>query len=206
MHQTIQELALSSPDMHLIHAQRPFESDLLLIVPQLRAFGRFLAKNPTEAEDLVQDTLVRALRAQHQFSPGTNLKAWTFTILRNLCSNLHRARKYESLDECDSYAPTINPNQQDSLELKEVLRALAKLPPRYREVITLVRASGLSYEEAAAVTGCKLGTIKSRLNRADIALRAILGNDFRAPRQIHRNQISRDDLNGCVSTKKQIDI
>jgi RNA polymerase sigma factor (sigma-70 family) len=163
--------------------QSSFETDLLGILPQLRAFGRFLASNPAEADDLVQETVLRAIKSQCQFAPGTNLKAWTFTILRNLRINLHRARKYEPLDEHEFYALSVNANQQHSLELKDVLRVLAGLPPRYREIITLIRCSGLSYEEAAAVTGCKLGTIKSRLNRADSALRDALGTDFRAPRR-----------------------
>ncbi len=191
MHQTIQDRTRSDLNPNEIPAQSSFEADLLFILPQIRAFGRFLAKNPTEAEDLVQDTLVRAIRSQHQFSPGTNLRAWTFTILRNIRVNLNRTRQYEPLDEFESYAPTINPNQQDSAELKEVLRALDKLAPHYREVITLVRASGFTYEEVAAATGCKLGTIKSRLNRADIALRAALGKDFRSPRPIHPNHLAR---------------
>lgn len=162
--------------------RRAFEKQLLNIVPDLRAFARFLAGNPTEADDLVQDTVVRALNAYDHFDLNTNIKAWTFTILRNIRINSYRKRRFEELDEATMASMSAKANQEDSLELKEVLRALESLPVAQREVISLVRASGLSYEEAAEIMGCKLGTIKSRVNRADAALRAALGTDFRVPR------------------------
>ncbi len=162
--------------------RRAFEKRLLSIIPDLRAFARFLAGNPAEADDLVQDTVVRALNAYDHFDINTNIKAWTFTILRNIRINSYRKRRFEELDEATMAMMSAHASQEDSLELKEVLRALKTLPPAQREVITLVRAGGLSYEEAAEIMGCKLGTIKSRVNRADAALRAALGSDFRAPR------------------------
>ncbi len=162
--------------------RRAFEKQLMNIIPDLRAFARFLAGNPAEADDLVQDTVVRALKAYDHFDLNTNIKAWTFTILRNIRINSYRKRRFEELDEATMATMSVKANQEDSLELKEVLAALKTLPPAQREVITLVRAGGLSYEEAAEIMGCKLGTIKSRVNRADAALRAVLGGDFRAPR------------------------
>ena len=162
--------------------RRAFEKQLMNIIPDLRAFARFLAGNPTEADDLVQDTVVRALKAYDHFDLNTNIKAWTFTILRNIRINSYRKRRFEELDEVTMATMSVKANQEDSLELKEVLKALETLPAAQREVITLVRAGGLSYEEAAEIMGCKLGTIKSRVNRADAALRAVLGGDFRAPR------------------------
>jgi RNA polymerase sigma-70 factor (ECF subfamily) len=165
-------------------ARRAFEKQLLNIIPDLRAFARFLAGNPTEADDLVQDTVVRALNAYDHFDLNTNIKAWTFTILRNIRINSYRKRRFEELDEATMATMSARANQEDSLELKEVLRALETLPTAQREVITLVRAGGLSYEEAAEIMGCKLGTIKSRVNRADAALRAALGTDFRGPRAV----------------------
>ena len=173
--------------------RRAFEKQLMNIIPDLRAFARFLAGNPTEADDLVQDTVVRALKAYEHFDLSTNIKAWTFTILRNIRINSYRKRRFEELDEATMATMSVKANQEDSLELKEVLRALKTLPPAQREVITLVRAGGLSYEEAAEIMGCKLGTIKSRVNRADAALRAVLGGDFRAPRPA-RQHAEQDDM------------
>lgn len=162
--------------------RRAFEKQLLGVIPDLRAFARFLAGNPAEADDLVQDTIVRALNAYEHFDLSTNIKAWTFTILRNIRINSYRKRRFEELDESTMSTMSAHANQEDSIELKEVLRTLNSLPRAQREVITLVRAGGLSYEEAAQIMGCKLGTIKSRVNRADAALRAALGEDFRGPR------------------------
>jgi RNA polymerase sigma-70 factor (ECF subfamily) len=162
--------------------RRAFEKQLLGVIPDLRAFARFLAGNPVEADDLVQDTIVRALNAYEHFDLSTNIKAWTFTILRNIRINSYRKRRFEELDETTMSTMSAHANQEDSIELKEVLRTLNSLPRAQREVITLVRAGGLSYEEAAEIMGCKLGTIKSRVNRADAALRAALGEDFRGPR------------------------
>jgi RNA polymerase sigma-70 factor (ECF subfamily) len=173
--------------------RRAFEKQLMNIIPDLRAFARFLAGNPTEADDLVQDTVVRALKAYDHFDLSTNIKAWTFTILRNIRINSYRKRRFEELDEATMATMSAKANQEDSLELKEVLAALTTLPAAQREVITLVRAGGLSYEEAAEIMGCKLGTIKSRVNRADAALRAALGADFRAPRPA-RHTAERDEM------------
>jgi RNA polymerase sigma-70 factor (ECF subfamily) len=178
----IQDPKTEKTDRTAFWERRAFEKKLLGIIPDLRAFARFLAGNPTEADDLVQDTVVRALNAYDHFDLNTNIKAWTFTILRNIRINSYRKRRFEELDEVTMLTMSAPANQEDSLELKEVLSALESLPPAQREVITLVRAGGLSYEEAAVIMGCKLGTIKSRVNRADAALRAVLGSDFRAPR------------------------
>ena len=175
-----QSPAVSTPKT--LWERRAFEKQLLNIIPDLRAFARFLAGNPTEADDLVQDTIVRALNAYEHFDLSTNIKAWTFTILRNIRINSYRKRRFEELDEATMSTMSAHANQEDSIELKEVLKALETLPAAQREVITLVRAGGLSYEEAAEIMGCKLGTIKSRVNRADAALRAALGEDFRGPR------------------------
>jgi RNA polymerase sigma-70 factor (ECF subfamily) len=167
-------------------ARRAFEKQLLNIVPDMRAFAAFLVRNPTDADDLVQDAVVRALRSYRQFNLGTNMKAWVFTILRNTRLNNLRRRPHECIDEHELVLPPTRPNQLHSVELREVLAVLDTLKPLHREVITLVRASGLSYEETAQVMKCKLGTIKSRLNRADAALRFALDAGHRpaiAPQQ-----------------------
>ena len=160
-------------------ARRAFEKQLLNILPDMRAFARFLVRNPTDADDLVQDAVIRALRSYRQFDLGTNMKAWAFTILRNSRFNDLRKRRFDGDDELDLALRPTPPNQLHRVELIEVLAVLATLKPVHREVLTLIRASGLSYEEAAQVMNCKLGTIKSRLNRADAALRAALETDFR---------------------------
>jgi RNA polymerase sigma-70 factor (ECF subfamily) len=164
-----------------VWARRAFEKQLLNVVPDMRAFARFLVRNHTDADDLVQDAVIRALRSYRQFDLGTNMKAWVFTILRNARFNDLRKRRFEGVDEEQLVLLPTQPNQLNCVELKEVLAVLATLKPVYREVLTLIRASGLSYEEAAQVMDCKLGTIKSRLNRADAALRDALGVGYGEP-------------------------
>ncbi len=156
--------------------QSDFERELVAHIPHLRAFARFVTQNSDQANDLVQDTIVRALRAQHQFQPGTNFKAWTFTILRNLHVNNIRRRhvKLESIEEgaLDVYA--VSPEQEKKLEFQELRVALAKLSREHREVLLLVGASGFQYEEAAEICKCAVGTIKSRLSRARSELYELL--------------------------------
>lgn len=156
-----------------------FERELIANIPHLRAFAGFVTQHSDQANDLVQDTIVRALRAQHQFQPGTNFKAWTFTILRNLhINNLRRHRvRMDSIEDGALDAFAVAPNQYARLEFQELRRALAKLSPEHREVLILVGASGFRYEEAAQICKCAIGTIKSRLSRARAELRALLLGD-----------------------------
>ena len=141
---------------------------MLGAVPRLRAFAISLCGNVDKADDLVQETLLRALSHIDQFEPGTNLPAWLFTILRNLFRSDYRKRRREVEDDDGSYAETLKsqPEQSGRLEFAELPGALAKLPADQREALILVGASGLSYEEAAQICGCPIGTIKSRVNRA----------------------------------------
>jgi len=161
--------------------RRAFEKQLLNVVPDMRAFARFLVRNHTDADDLVQDAVIRALRSYRQFDLGTNMKAWVFTILRNARFNDLRKRRFDVIDDEQLLLLPTQPNQLHCVELREVLGVLSRLKPAHSEVLTLVRGSGLSYEEAAEVMRCKLGTVKSRLSRADTALRAALGEDFQPP-------------------------
>jgi RNA polymerase sigma-70 factor (ECF subfamily) len=158
--------------------RRAFETQLLDLLPALRAFALSLTRNNCNAEDLVQDTLMRALRAYDRFEPGSNMKSWTFMILHNRFLSGLREKKVEALDEIMERTLSLSPNQQDSLELKDVLGALDTLVPEHRDAIRLVRVAGFSYEEAAEIMSCKLGTIKSRVSRADAALRGALGPEF----------------------------
>jgi len=160
--------------------RRAFEKQLINVIPDLRAIARMMTRDGATADDLVQDTVVRALRAFRNFEPGSNMKAWAFRIMHNCHINLIRRRRLVPVgDLIDDWQQT-SPAQEDSLELREVLRAVDSLAPAHREVIMLVRAGGVSYIDAATIMSCKLGTVKSRLNRADAALREALGGEYAA--------------------------
>ena len=150
--------------------------DILASVPSLRAFAISLSGNGDRADDLVQETLLRALANINSFQPGSNLPAWLFTILRNLFRSDYRKRRREVEDADGSYAKTLKtqPAQNAHLEFEEFRAALDKLPQDQREALILVGASGFSYEDAAAICGCAVGTIKSRVNRARSKLAALL--------------------------------
>lgn len=147
----------------------PATRDAILgAVPSLRAFAISLSGNVDRADDLVQETMLRALANINSFQPGTNMSAWLFTILRNLFRSEYRKRKREVEDADGSYADSLKsqPEQNSHIEFEEFRTALAKLPSDQREALILVGASGFSYEEAAEICGCAVGTIKSRVNRA----------------------------------------
>jgi RNA polymerase sigma-70 factor (ECF subfamily) len=150
--------------------------DILASVPSLRAFAISLSGNGDRADDLVQETLLRALANIDSFQPGSNLPAWLFTILRNLFRSEYRKRRREVEDADGRYAETLksHPEQTGRVEFEEFRTALAKLPSDQREALILVGASGFSYEDAAAICGCAVGTIKSRVNRARSKLSALL--------------------------------
>ena len=149
---------------------------LVAAVPALRRFAVSLARDPTAADDLVQDTLLRAWRARARFEPGSNFEAWTFTILRNVFYSVQRKR-HEVQDENGSYAArlTTPPDQAGRLDLQDVRAALDRLAPMMRETLVLVVIENLTYEEAAAVMNCQIGTVKSRVWRAREQLARMLG-------------------------------
>jgi RNA polymerase sigma-70 factor, ECF subfamily len=148
-------------------------------VPSLRAFAISLCGNVDRADDLVQETLLRALANIDSFQPGTNMSAWLFTILRNHFRSEYRKRRREVEDTDGSYAETLKsqPEQMGRVEFEEFREALAKLAPDQREALILVGASGFSYEEAASICNCAVGTIKSRVNRARTRLAEQLAID-----------------------------
>ena len=150
--------------------------DILAAVPNLRAFAISLSGNADRADDLVQETLLRAIANIDSFQPGSNLPAWLFTILRNLFRSDYRKRRREVEDSDGSYAKTLKsqPSQNVHIEFEEFRAALDKLPQDQREALILVGASGFSYEDAAAICGCAVGTIKSRVSRARARLAEIL--------------------------------
>ena len=149
---------------------------MLATVPSLRAFAISLSGNVDRADDLVQETLLRALANIHSFEPGTNMSAWMFTILRNLFRSDCRKRRREVEDPDGSYAESLKsqPEQEGRVEFKELRAALGQLPPDQREALLIVGASGFSYDEAAEICECAVGTVKSLLARTYKALRTAL--------------------------------
>ena len=158
-------------------APNPSVSEAMLrAVPSLRAFAISLCGNVDRADDLVQETLLRAWANLNSFEPGTNMSAWLFTILRNLFRSEYRKRRREVPDGEGTYAETLKtqPEQTSRVEFEEFRVALGKLPSDKREALVLVGASGFSYEEAADICGCAVGTIKSRVNRARTRLAELM--------------------------------
>ena len=156
--------------------QPPVRDVMLATVPRLRAFAISLSGNVDRADDLVQETLLRAMTRIDSFKPGTNMCAWLFTILRNLSRSEFRKRRREVEDADGSYLDSLQspPEQHSRLEFKELFHALAKLPFVQREAVLLIAAAGFSYEDAAAICGTAEGTIKSRVNRARRRLAGLL--------------------------------
>ena len=146
------------------------------MIPALRAFAWSLSHNGSDADDLVQDTLIKAWTNRDKFEEGTNLRAWLFTILRNTYYTNVVRRRREVRDELGEYAGALKsaPTQEWSLAMRSLQEALQQLPTEHREALILVGAAGLSYEEAAEVCGCALGTIKSRVNWARARLLRIM--------------------------------
>jgi RNA polymerase sigma-70 factor, ECF subfamily len=151
-------------------------ADLLAVIPNLRAFAVSLCGNLDRADDLVQETLVKAWSNIGTFVEGTNLRAWLFTILRNIYYSEYRKRRREVADPDGAFAAKLAaaPAQSGHMDLLDFRAALQQLPSDQREALILIGASGLSYEEAAGVCGCAIGTMKSRVNRARSRLAEML--------------------------------
>jgi RNA polymerase sigma-70 factor (ECF subfamily) len=149
---------------------------ILATLPRLRAFAISLSGKVDRADDLVQETLLRAFTNIDTFEPGTNLQAWLFTILHNQFRSEYRKRRREVEDVDGRFADSLTtaPEQQGRLEFQEFRQALTQLPADQREALILVGASGFSYEDAAQICDCAVGTIKSRVNRARGRLTEIL--------------------------------
>ena len=164
--------------------RKAFKRELTDVVPHLRAFARGLCGRPDMADDLVQETLLKAWAAQERFEPGTSMRAWTFVILRNAyLTDMRRNRFRGEYDENVAERLLTQPaGQEEPIHLSDMHRALLTLPPERREALLLVGAGGFSYEEAAAICGCAVGTIKSRVGRARAALTAML-EDGTIPRR-----------------------
>jgi len=157
-----------------------FKKDLIAAIPKLRALAVSLCGNVDRADDLVQETLTKALLNSGSFQPGTNLMAWLFTVLRNAFYSEIRKRRREVADVDGKYEASLaaKADQDLHMEFLDFRDALQKLPPDQREALILVGASGLSYEEAAEICKCAIGTIKSRVSRARRSLGDLLGQSF----------------------------
>jgi RNA polymerase sigma-70 factor (ECF subfamily) len=158
------------------YGSREFRERLIAEIPGLRAFAISLCGTVHHADDLVQDTLLKAWERSHSFETGSNLKAWLLTILRNTYFAPHRRRPRDVQDVDGIYTNSIAtpPSQQSAVEISEFRAALAKLSEEHREVLILAGASGLSYEETAQICGVAVRTVKSRLNRARYRLAELL--------------------------------
>jgi RNA polymerase sigma-70 factor (ECF subfamily) len=174
MQLTATQITSGSVPANMFLSRAVFERQLVEILPKLRAFAWKLTRNDAEADDLVQETAAKALRAYRRFQIGTSMQAWTFTILRNHRINEFRkqAARVEELTEAVVLRNPVKGNQDDNLELSQTFDAMERLKSAHCEVLTLVRLLGHNYGQAAKLMACPIGTIKSRLNRADAALRA----------------------------------
>ena len=169
-------VAPASPDSA---AAGNLKDEMLATIPSLRAFAFSLCGNGDRADDLVQETLMKAWINQGSFTQGTSMSAWLFTILRNVFYSEYRKRRREVEDAEGTMAARLVsvPEQNGHMDLQDLRAALAKLPAEQREALILVGGSGFAYEEAAQICGCALGTLKSRVNRARTAIAALMAID-----------------------------
>ncbi len=155
------------------------KSELIRHMPNLRAFAISLCGSAERADDYVQEALMKAWSNLDSYRPGTNMRAWLFTILRNAYYSELRKRRREVEDADDAMASRLAslPEQHGHMDMRDFRRALASLPEDQREALILIGASGFSYEEAAEICGCAVGTVKSRVNRARNRLAELLSVD-----------------------------
>lgn len=162
------------PGRHGEETQRQLLQELEQLIPRLRRYARSLTRDETRADDLVQDTLIRAIDKLHLFEPGTNLVAWLFTIMRNIHINALRSAKWErEQDPADLELP-VPGLQLSNLALRDLARAMGALPDDQRETVLLVAVEGLAYQDAAEIMNVPIGTVRSRLSRARSRLRQLM--------------------------------
>ncbi|MFZ5668410.1 MAG: sigma-70 family RNA polymerase sigma factor [Pseudomonadota bacterium] len=153
-----------------------FQRELVALIPHLRAFARSLTGDAASADDLAQDAMIKAWGARASFELGTNMKAWTFMILRNqFYSDKRRSWRQTQLDQEAAERTLVAVDDPEApVALDELRQAMGMLPDEQREALILVGAGGFAYEEAADICGCAVGTVKSRVSRARKALQGIL--------------------------------
>ena len=174
------------------------KEELVAMIPNLRAFARSLSGNAARADDLVQETLLKAWANRASFQEGTNLRAWLFTILRNsFYSHMRKAtREVEDVDDRHALRTQTPASQEDALDMDDFRRALHVLPAEQREALILIGASDFSYEEAAVV--CAVGTVKSRVARARARLTTLLNGDEELP-ALSQTDSTADELSAGLS-------
>ncbi|SDB32118.1 sigma-70 family RNA polymerase sigma factor [Belnapia rosea] len=180
---------------HAVSTAAEFHGQLVALLPKLRVQALALTRNRAAAEDLVQDAVANALAAKDSFTPGTNFAAWMHRILRNrFISTLRKQRETTDIEDLPMSAFAVSGAHEDRLVLKELSRALGKLPADQREALFMVVLQGLSYEEVAQATGCAVGTAKSRVFRARRQLQAwLMGEEQPAAELRTGTQRSRTD-------------
>src|SRR3954470_12714042 len=172
-------------------ASAEIHKQLVALLPKLRVQALALTRNRAAAEDLVQDAVANALAAQESFTPGTNFAAWMHRILRNrFISTLRKQRETTDIEDLPMSAFAVSGAHDDRMVLKELSRALGRLPSDQREALFMVVLQGLSYEEVAQATGCAVGTAKSRVFRARRQLQTWLAGEERSERQLPRSERS----------------
>ncbi|OYY72887.1 sigma-70 family RNA polymerase sigma factor [Sphingomonas sp. 28-63-12] len=184
------------PEERIALPDAEFKAQLAQVIPHLRAFGRSVSGSRDLADDLVQETLLKAWAARARFQAGTNMRAWTFIILRNLyLSQMRRSRFRGEWDDLVADRILAAPAAQDKqVELGDMQRALLHLPQPQREALILVGAGGFAYEEAAEICGVAVGTIKSRVARGRVALETLLTDGSLPSRRTHSNPPGRTVL------------
>lgn len=175
---------------------RPFHDMLVTQLPKLRPYALMMAGSRAAADDLLQETALKVLRAEAQFEPGTNFSAWTYRILRNaFISSCRRAKRTpRDIDTVPEEFLARPATQEDKIATREVFQAMRQLPETQREVLSLVCGSGMSYEDAAEVLECSVGTVKSRLWRARSKMKDLLLGDDAATAltAVHKNSPDRN--------------
>ncbi len=149
-----------------------WDSDIVDLIPALRAFARTFCRNIPDADDLVQETLMKGIAALDQFTPGTKMKSWLFTIMRNTFNTRIKAyvREAPGAEKCISERSIMMASQEWSLKVRELKLAIERLPQQQREVLILIGLLGTSYDDTAEICGCAVGTVKSRLSRGRLRL------------------------------------
>lgn len=153
-----------------------FDRNLVAVLPSLRAYARFLAGNREDADDLVQDTVVRMMRAADSFRGGTNFRAWACKILRNRFFDqiAERPRRVVCLNDVDMAFASTSPTQTHGLECQDLARQFMRLPHESRSLLALAAGETMPYEEIAQISGCAVGTVKSRVHRARATLQRLM--------------------------------
>jgi len=156
-----------------------FRAELTSVLSHLRAFARGLCGRPDYADDLVQETMLKAWAARDSFQPGTSMRSWTFVILRNVYLSEARRNRFRGDYDPDVAEKLLSqpPGQEDGIHMGDLRSAMMRLSPERREALLLVGAGGFSYEEAADIAQCAVGTMKSRVARARRSLEEMLGNE-----------------------------